>query len=530
MSQSARPRRALLSVSDKTGIVELAKRLVALDVQILSTGGTARALREAGLPVTDVAEITGFPEILDGRVKTLHPRIHGALLGLRSDKEHMRTMEEHSIVPIDLVAVNLYPFEEVTSREGTTFEEAIENIDIGGPSMLRSAAKNHQSVVVLCDPSDYGPVLAEIEEGGASATTRAWLARKVYEHTSRYDAMISGYLTEHEEEGGGGPAPTLPARPAVGFTKVMDLRYGENPHQKAAFYRDPQAGPGTLARAEKVHGKDLSYNNLLDLDGALAVVASFTEPAACVVKHTNPCGAAVAATLPEAFTLALEGDPLSAFGGIVGLNRPVDRATAEAMTRKNQFFEAVVAPRFEPDALEILAGRSGWGEQLRCIALGAPTRPEDPSTPRYVSVSGGLLSQSSWGDVPDRSAATVPTARKPTGDDLRALWFAFAVCRHVKSNAILLARGAQVVGVGAGQMSRVDAVEAACRKAGERARGSVLASDAFFPFPDGVERAAEAGVVAVIQPGGSKKDDAVVAACDRLGLTMVMTGYRVFRH
>ncbi len=532
-----RVRRALLSVSDKTGVVELGRGLVALDIELVSTGGTAAALRKAELPVTDVSEITGFPEIMDGRVKTLHPKVHGGLLARRSSESHLKALKDHEIGPIDLVAVNLYPFEQVVAKSDTPFEMAIENIDIGGPSMLRSAAKNFEDVIVLCDPQDYSGVLSSLSAGSGSkdsvsSSTRRGLAQKVYSLTSRYDLAITNYLSSQSGDADADGAFPGILRPT--FEKALDLRYGENPHQAAAFYRDPSAAPGSLAHATQLSGKELSYNNLLDLEAALAVVSDFDKPAAAVIKHTNPCGAAVATRLDEAFSFAMDGDRVSAFGGIVGLNREVDRATAEGLTAKNQFFEAIIAPGFSEEAVSLLQARSGWGGSVRLLCVGSAVGKEtdagETASIRLTSISGGLLAQTAIRGVPGLSDLKVVTERQPTDEELSTLRFCWVVCKHVKSNAIVLARENRVVGVGAGQMSRVDSTDLAGRKAGEKAKGSVLASDAFFPFPDGLEAAAAYGVTAVIQPGGSKKDPDVIAAADRLGVAMVLTGTRVFRH
>ena len=517
-------RRALLSVSNKTGLIELARALAARDVALLSTGGTYQALAAAGVPVETVESYTGSPEVMAGRVKTLHPRIHGALLARAGIDDS--DLERIGARPIDLVVVNLYPFEATLAKPDASFAELIENIDIGGPSMLRSAAKNHERVAVVCDPADYSIVLEEIERSGdVSAETRQRLAAKVFSHTAAYDAQIAGWLSARGEADG------WPRTKSLSLEKAYALRYGENPHQKAAFYRERGALPGTLAQAESIGGgaKELSFNNLVDADAALEAVREFSEPAAVVIKHTNPCGVATASSLAAAYLSAREADAMSAFGGIVALNRPVDLATGKLLAET--FLECVVAPSFDPAALELLRAKKA----LRLLSVGELTPAEQPET-QYKRISGGFLAQ-------DRDATAgrevvsgkVVTRRAPTADELSALEFAWKVCKHVKSNAIVLAgRNAEgghvTLGVGAGQMARVTSVEIACKKAGDGARGAVLASDAFFPFPDGVESAAAAGVRAVAQPGGSKKDDDVVAAADRLGLAMVFTGVRHFRH
>ena len=530
MTGAAPARRALVSVSDKSGLVPFVTGLARLSFEVLSTGGTAQALRAAGVAVKDVSEETGFPEIMDGRVKTLHPKIHGALLGRRDADEHVAAAARHGIRFIDLVVVNLYPFEATVAKEGVSLEEAIENIDIGGPSMIRSAAKNSASVAVVTDPSDYPRVLEELERGGGvlSGATRAELARKAFETTAAYDAAIAAYLAEVTP----GAAP-FPARLTLSGSKVADLRYGENPHQRAAFYRSGRRAPGPcVAWAETLSGKELSYNNLLDLEAAFELakdLAAARGPAAAIVKHTNPCGAAVADTLAEAFDRAYEGDPLSAFGGILAVSRSMDLATAERVVAKNRFFEAVIAPDYSAEALRALAERSGWGKDLRVLKAGA--RGAAPADADVARLRGGFLVQDRDAVTPAEVAeATVATRRAPTDDERRDLAIAWIASRHVKSNAIVLARGDRVVGVGAGQMSRVDATEAAIKKAGERSRGSVLASDAFFPFRDGVDAAALAGVAAIAQPGGSKRDPEVIAAADEHGIAMVFTGRRHFRH
>ena len=521
-----RLKRALISVSDKTGLLEFAQGLAELGVELVSTGGTAKGLAEAGLTILNISDITHFPEMLDGRVKTLHPAVHGALLADRSKPEHMETIARHDITPIDLVVVNLYPFAETIAKPGVTREEAVENIDIGGPSMIRSAAKNHASVAVVVSPSDYPAILAELQknDGTLSQETRTRLAVQAYAHTAAYDATITNYLAAQEEGQG------FPSLLTLAFTKVQDLRYGENPHQRAAFYREP-AATGGIASASKLHGKEMSFNNIYDLNAAYNLVLEFAgtaTPAAAIIKHTNPCGAAVADTLAEAFRQAREGDPISAFGGILAVNKTIDAETANLITGKNTFFEAIVAPGYEPEAFTILTTKKQWGQNLILLEaadMAAPSAEEYD----YKRVSGGLLVQT-------QDAATLTTEtesvseRTPTSEEMSDLLFAWKLVKHVKSNAIVLVKDKQLVGVGAGQMNRVQSVRLAVAQAGEKAKGAVLASDAFFPFPDGPEAALQAGVTAIIQPGGSKKDDESIAIADQYGAAMVLTGRRHFRH
>jgi phosphoribosylaminoimidazolecarboxamide formyltransferase/IMP cyclohydrolase len=515
-------RTALLSVSDKSGLIPFARALHERGIRILSSGGTAKALAAEGVAVETVESYTGSPEVMDGRVKTLHPRVHGGILsrGSRDDGDLQRLGAR----AIDLVVVNLYPFQRVAAEPSSSHEHIVENIDIGGPSMIRSAAKNHARVTVVCDPADYARVLGEIASGGDTTTaTRAELAAKAFAHTAAYDGAISGYLSSRDAEG---TATRFPRYLTLPLERAYGLRYGENPHQAGAFYVERDAPPGSLARAESLGagGKELSFNNLVDVDAALDAVREFDRPAAVVVKHTNPCGVAVAEALVDAYREAREADAVSAYGGIVALNRPVDEATARALAET--FVECVVAPSFAASALEVLRAR----KNLRLLATDGWLGPEHAAL-SSKRVGGGLV-------VQDRDATAagevkrgrVATRRAPTADEVHSLEFAWRVCKHVKSNAIVLARGEVTVGVGAGQMSRVVSVQIACEKAGERAHGSVLASDAFFPFADGVEAAAKAGVTAVAQPGGSMRDPDVVAAADQLGLAMVMTGVRHFRH
>ena len=522
-----RIQRALISVSDKAGLLELAQGLTDMGVEIISTGGTAKGLSEAGIPLQNISDVTDFPEMLDGRVKTLHPAVHGGLLADRSKPEHMETIAAHGILPIDLVVVNLYPFAETIARPGVTREEAVENIDIGGPSMIRSAAKNHASVAVVVSPHDYAAVLSEMQrnDGSLSQTTRSRLAVQAYAHTAAYDATITQYLARLEPEGEG-----FPEMLALGFKKVQDLRYGENPHQKAAFYQDQGATAG-IAAAHKRHGKELSYNNITDLNAAYALIQEFAEskePAAAIVKHTNPCGAAIATTLADAFRLAREGDPISAFGGILAVNQVLDSDTANLVTGKNTFFEAIIAPGYTDDAFSILTTKKQWGQNL--ILLEASTSPPSAEEWDYKRVSGGLLVQTSDTAPMKPSETESVSERKPTAEEISDLMIAWKLVKHVKSNAIVIVKDKALVGVGAGQMNRVQSVRLAVAQAGPKAKGAVLASDAFFPFPDGPEAALQAGVTAIIQPGGSKKDGESIAIADQYGAAMVFTGRRHFRH
>ncbi len=524
-SDVRRIRRAIISVSDKRGLIELAQALHRQGVEILSTGGTAKTLGAAGIDTGSIAAYTGAPEILDGRVKTLHPRIHGGLLG-RSTPEHEAEMRQHGIEPIDLVVVNLYPFRETVAKPDVRLAEAIENIDIGGPSMLRSAAKNYERVTVVVDPADYDLVAAEIEaQGGVSRATRFRLARKVFAHTAAYDGAIAAYLTALPEEGAA--AEAFPEVLTLQWRRERLLRYGENPHQAAAFYVEdaPEAKRAALGRAEILQGKELSYNNLLDLDAALECALEFAGPAAVIVKHTNPCGVGTAGDLLAAYRRALETDPLSAFGGIVALSGLVDGAVARELSET--FLECVIAPGFDGEARQLLAKK----KNLRLVATGAWNGPAAPAgSPALRTVSGGLLVQARDRQIVDAQAAKVVTRRAPTGDELAALDFAWRVGKHVKSNAIVFARPGQTVGIGAGQMSRVDSAKVAIMKAKLPLAGTVVASDAFFPFRDGIDAIGEAGATAVIQPGGSVRDEEVIAAADERGMAMLFTGMRHFRH
>jgi phosphoribosylaminoimidazolecarboxamide formyltransferase/IMP cyclohydrolase len=520
-----RVRRALISVSDKTGVADFAKGLAGLGVEILSTGGTAEALREAGLEVTDVSMFTGQEEILDGRVKTLHPRLHAALLARRSDPEHMATLEREGIEPIDLVCVNLYPFERAISGHEVEEEVAIENIDIGGPTMIRAAAKNHESVAVVVKPESYDAVCAELEETGGeiSASTSHWLANEAFAQTARYDAAISNWFSGSYED--------FPEHLAIAYEKVLDLAYGENPHQRAALYSEVGVRSHVLSRVSKLHGRALSFNNVLDLDSARSLVGDFEEPACTIVKHNNPCGVAVAADPLEAYRKALACDPMSAFGGVIALNRPVGVELAEDL--HENFVEVLVAPDYEDGALDVLQQK----EAIRILREDERRRP-DPRERDAKRVLGGMLIQDRDGDPEPRELMEVVTKAEPGEEQWRDLLFAWIVVRHVRSNAIVIARDGATLGIGAGQMSRVDSVRLAvekCRDArGEEAAallaGSAIASDAFFPFADGPRTAIDAGSTAVIQPGGSKRDAEVIEACDAAGAAMVFTKHRHFRH
>jgi phosphoribosylaminoimidazolecarboxamide formyltransferase/IMP cyclohydrolase len=515
--------RALISVSDKSALAEFAARLVAAKVSILSTGGTRKFLESHGIPVQDVADYTQMPEMMDGRVKTLHPRIHGGILFRRDHAEDRQALDEHGMKPIDLVVVNLYPFAATVARADVSDAEAIEQIDIGGPSLVRAAAKNHAFVTVATQPEQY-PAIAE-QIAAHRATTyelRRQLAGAAFAHTAGYDAAIAEYFARAEA------GESFPAHLQLVLERLESLRYGENPHQQAALYGEAHPPADSLVSARKLHGKELSYNNLLDLDSALAIVKTLASPAAAVIKHNNPCGAATAERLAEAAHKALEGDPLSAFGSVLAFNRPVDRATAELLSEPGRFVEAIVAPAFEAEALEILTTRPKWKANVRLLEVGplqAPTVRRD-----YRTIGGGLLVQTADNQPDDSSAWQVVTSRLPSESQWQDLRFAWELARFVKSNAIVLARGQSLCGVGAGQMSRVDAVQIAIQKAGERASGSALGSDAFFPFADSVQEAARAGVAAIIQPGGSRNDDEVTKACNELGLAMVLTGRRHFKH
>lgn len=526
----ARPiHRALISVSDKDGLENFARQLSDHGVEILSTGGTYRALEAAGIPVVEVSAHTGFPEMMDGRVKTLHPMIHGGILAVRDNVEHAAAMDEHAIAPIDLVVVNLYPFEATIAKEGATRDECVEQIDIGGPSMVRSAAKNHKFVAIVTESDQYPELLAELQEneGGLSDAFRRRLAQRAFARTASYDAAIAGWLSKVDQEEG--EAAAYPETFTLAGKKVLDLRYGENPHQAAAFYRTEPRPEPCAAHAEVLNGKALSYNNLVDLDAAHALAAEFAEPFVAVIKHTNPCGAAAAGSISEALENAWSGDPISAFGSVLAFTRPVDLASATFLVEGNRFVEAIIAPDFDEDAFELLTRKPRWGKSVRLLACG-PYGPDTQEQRQLMvkQMSGGFLVQDRDGTCETEFEQVSKAA--PTAEQLEELAFANRISKHVKSNAIVLTRGKMVTGVGAGQMSRVDSVRIAAHKAGDRASGSVLASDAFFPFPDGVEAAIDAGVVAVVQPGGSVRDEEVVAAADGAGVPMLFSGARHFRH
>lgn len=508
-------KRALISVSDKTGVVDFAQKLVGLDYEIISTGGTAKTLRENGVPVINVSDVTGFPEILEGRVKTLDPHIHGAILA-KDTPEHMAVLKEKNITPIDLVVVNLYPFQATVAKPNVTLEEAIENIDIGGPTMVRSSAKNYGRVAIVVNPKHYDEIIAELEETQAiSLATRQKLALEAFQHTAQYDAAISQYLT------GAFEADIFADEVAFGGQKIQALRYGENPHQKAAFYRSGTPTSGTLANAQQLNGKELSYNNIVDVDAAWQLVNEFDEPAAVIVKHTNTCGTALGKTLAEAYERALAADPVSAYGGIIALNRVVDADTADLIIKT--FMEAVIAPAFAEDALEILKTK----KNLRVLAVGEKVPTQDVWIEK---VSGGFLVQNLDEHRMTKEDLKVVTEKAPTEEQIEELLFAWNIVKHVKSNAIVVTKDRQTLGVGAGQMNRVGSAGIAFTEAGEKAQGAVLASDAFFPFRDSIDAAHAAGITAIIQPGGSVRDEEVIAACNELGIAMVFTGIRHFKH
>ncbi len=513
--------RAILSVTDKTGLEEFARKLHQLGVELVSTGGTAKLLRDSGIPVKDISELTGFPEMLDGRVKTLHPKVHGGILHIRDNQQHQEAVAQHGIVPIDMVVVNLYAFEKTASKPGVSFHELIENIDIGGPSMVRSAAKNFQDVAIVTSPDHYDAIAQEMQSnGGALSLATKWrLAQKAFAITAAYDSAIASTLERVaapegkltlDEQG-------FPQTLRLSFNKAFDLRYGENPHQKAALYSDG-SGQG-VANGKQLQGKELSYNNIVDLQAAWDLAQEFEQPVCAIIKHTNPCGTAVAETLAEAYRRALECDPVSAFGGVIGVNRLIDKATATEMAKL--FLEVIAAPGFDDAAREIFAAK----KNLRLVEV-------VPMEQKWVlkNVSGGVLLQENDMRPLSEADLKVVSERKPTDGEMRDLLFAWKICKHVKSNAILYARDGQTTGVGAGQMSRVDSARIGAMKSGLGIKGSVAASDAFFPFPDGVEVIAEAGATAIIQPGGSVKDKDVIDTANKLGLAMVLTGVRHFRH
>jgi phosphoribosylaminoimidazolecarboxamide formyltransferase / IMP cyclohydrolase len=531
MSEIVPIRRALLSVYEKKGLIDLARALADAGAELLASGGTRAALLDAGIQVTEIADYTGQPEILGGRVKTLHPKIHAGILARRDVPADLAALAQQAFETIDLVVVNLYPFEATIAKPGATFAQAVENIDVGGPTMLRAAAKNHQHVAVLSSPDQYERFLASIKgHGGTTLEARRLLAAAAFERCGEYDNVIAAYMKR--AAGIAAEDADFPQDLHLLFSSGVPLRYGENPHQRAVFYREPDVRGPNLATARMLHGKELSYNNLLDLDSALRLVRSFASPAACIIKHNNPCGAAVADGPSTAFEQAYEGDPVSAYGGIVALNRAVDRPTAERMCQPGRFIEAILAPGFDHDALDWLKTKPTWRNSVRLLDLAAPIAPGGAAPAGFDvrRVEGGLLVQS-WDAVePEPAAGAAATSRAPNDAERRDLDFAWRVCAHVKSNAIVLAKDGQLVGVGAGQMSRLDSVRIAVEKAGPRANGSVLASDAFFPFRDGPDLAAAHGVTAIIQPGGSKRDDQTVEACNEHGIAMLLTGRRHFRH
>lgn len=510
-------KRAIISVTDKSGIIEFAGELEKHNIEIISTGGTARVLKEAGIKVIEVSDYTGSPEILDGRVKSLHPKIHGGILALRDNPSHMNQLKELNIAPIDLVVVNLYPFEEIVSNDDVKHEEAIENIDIGGPSLIRSAAKNYASVTVITDPKDYSLVLDEIKIGGdTTLETREELARKGFLRTYLYDEAIEHYLRTRVGE---------PELLDLHYEKVCSLRYGENPHQKAAFFRNPLNKDANITNAKVLQGKQLSFNNIVDGDSALELVKEFASPTAAVIKHNNPCGVASSGSALEALELAHKVDPMSAYGGVLAMNRPVSKDMVDYVNRSKWFLEIIIAPKFDPDALELL----GKKQNLRLLETGELTIDMDRRD--IKKVAGGILIQTADTYQLTKDDLKVVSKIKPTEEQISGMLFATKITKHVKSNSIVLAKGETVMGIGAGQMSRVDAVHLACYKAGpERSSGSVMASDAFFPFADGIELAAENGITAVIQPGGSIRDEEVIKRVDELGIAMVFTGKRFFRH
>lgn len=512
-------KRALISVSDKTGLVDLAKSLHDLGIELISTGGTASALQSAGLPVIPVSDLTGFPECLDGRVKTLHPKIHGGILAIRGNPEHMQRISELGIETIDLVIINLYPFKATVQKPGVSLQECIENIDIGGPSMLRAAAKNYNDVTVATDPEDYARIISEIRENGdTSQSTRFYLAKKVFEQTAAYDALIASYFQKQS------PQQETPQQLTLTYDLISSLRYGENPHQKASFYKEALTVTGSLPHARQLSGKELSYNNIADTDAALALLKEFNEPAVIAVKHANPCGAACADDIETAWNKAYEADSVSIYGGIVALNRPVTAAVAASM--KPVFLEVVVAPSYDSEALEILGSK----KNLRLLELPDAAVPYERGSVMLKHVYGGLLVQDLDTETFNSDEITVPTKAKPDKSMQDDLEFAMKVVKHVKSNAIVLVKDRQTVGIGPGQPNRITSAQISIKNAGDKARGSILGSDAFFPFADTVEAASEAGIAAIIQPGGSIRDQESIDACDAKGIVMLMTGMRHFRH
>ncbi len=521
--ESPQIKHALISVSDKLGLAGFARGLTAAGVEIYSTSGTRKQLESEGIPVRDVAEYTGFPEMMDGRLKTLHPAVHGGILCRHDSPQDLKSLAEHGIVTFELVVVNLYPFEATVAREGVTAEEAIEKIDIGGPTMVRAAAKNHAFCTIATNTEQYSEILEQITaEGCTTLELRRKLAGQAFAHTAKYDLAIADYFAGQTAEG------PFPGTMNFSLNRKAVLRYGENPHQQAALYAEPHVPGANVVAARQLHGKELSYNNLLDLESALGIARSFAGPAAAVIKHNNPCGAAEADTLAEALRLGMAGDPLSAFGSVLGLNRAVDAETAQVLAAPGLFIEAIVAPDFDQGALEILTTKPKWKENVRLLKVG--DIEQAPSRWVYRCIDGGVLMQQA--DVlPDPEEDwKIVTDAQPSDAQMADLRFAWEMVRHVKSNAIVLCKDRMLLGTGAGQMSRVDSVEIAIKKAADRVSGSVLGSDAFFPFPDSIETAAAVGVTAVIEPGGSRNDDKVIAACNKHGLAMVFTGRRHFKH
>lgn len=527
---SGLPKRALVSVSDKSGLDVFARGLVELGFELISTGGTRRYLEEREIPVMDISSYTNFPEIMDGRVKTLHPKVHGAILGRPDLESDLAAITEHEIVPFQVVCCNLYPFEETIAKPDVSIPEAIEQIDIGGPSMVRSASKNHAYVAIVTQPSQYDDVIERLKSDTLDIDSRRKLCAAAFEMTAKYDRAIANYMAKITADEDGANSDSFPETLSLNFERRSSLRYGENPHQAAAFFVEGNACPTTLAGAKQLNGKELSYNNLLDVDAALAIVREFQEPAAVVIKHNNPCGCAIDQTLAAAFDKAYAGDPVSAFGSIMSFNRSVDIATAEKLCEPGRFVEAIIAPSFDEDAFKALTTIPKWKNNVRLLECPWPESGVSGLSVDYRRVSGGLLVQHRDDQLDPQDEWKVVTERQPTDDELRDLKFGWAVCRHVKSNAIVYVNGGAVVGVGAGQMSRLDSAHIAGYKSEGRATGGIVASDAFFPFRDGIDEAAKAGIKAVIEPGGSRKDDEVIEACNEHGMAMIFTGRRHFKH
>ena len=544
---------ALISVSDKNGIVSFAQDLYKLGIKIISTGGTAKLLDENGVDVTEISEHTGFPEILDGRVKTLHPKVHGGILSIRNNDSHIDQMQKHNITSIDLVVVNLYPFEKTTKKTDVKLDEIIENIDIGGPSMIRSSAKNYKFVTVVVDPQRYSPILSELKSNDCMVTDklRFELAVEAFNHTYKYDQVIAQYLQSLSGIQDSNEADTKSETLLLEFKKKQELRYGENPHQKASFYVEKEIKEPCIANATILNGKELSFNNIIDINAAWEIVTEFVKPACVVIKHTNPCGASCSETLSGAFINAYKGDPVSAFGCILGFNKKVDKKSAEMITEPGRFVEAIIAPDYDDDAVNILTTKRKWGANLRILKTGSVPgntgkkgidnlSSSIPSTVNLVNkdldqfdmkrVGGGLLLQNRDMAICTKNKFKCVTNSAPSEKEIEDLQFAFTICKHVKSNAIVLAKDETVLGVGAGQMSRIDALELAIKKAGENVKGSIMASDAFFPFRDSIDAAKNAEISAVIQPGGSNRDDEVIAACNEHNISMIFTGLRHFKH